>query len=108
MSKRLLSLFLLVPFLVSAEIKVSSVFGSRMVLQREQANPVWGWAAPGEKVTVTFAGQKHTATAGKDGAWRVTLQPLKANAKGQTLTISGSNKLELTDVLVGEVWVCSG
>ena len=72
MSKRLLSLFLLVPFLVSAEIKVSSIFGSRMVLQREQANPVWGWAAPGEKVAVTFAGQKHTATAGKDGAWRVT------------------------------------
>ena len=78
-----------------------------MVLQRGQANPVWGWAAPGEKI-VTFAGQKHTATAGKDGAWRVKLQPLKVNAKGQTLTIQGSNKLELIDVLVGEVWVCSG
>ena len=52
-----------------------------------------------------LAGQKHTATAGKDGAWRVKLQPLKANAKGQTLTIQGSNKLELIDVLVGEVGV---
>ena len=105
---RLMALMLLVSFAVQAEVSVPSIFGSRMVLQRGQANPVWGWAAPGEKITVTFAGQKHTATAGKDGAWRVKLQPLKANAKGQTLTIQGSNKLELTDVLVGEVWVCSG
>ena len=105
---RLMALMLLVSFTVQAEVSVPSIFGSRMVLQRGQANPVWGWAAPGEKITVTFAGQKHTATAGKDGAWRVKLQPLKANAKGQTLTIQGSNKLELIDVLVGEVWVCSG
>ena len=105
---RLMALMLLVSFTVQAEVSVPSIFGSRMVLQRGQANPVWGWAAPGEKISVTFAGQKHTATAGKDGAWRVKLQPLKANAKGQTLTIQGSNKLELIDVLVGEVWVCSG
>ena len=105
---RLMALMLLVSFTVQAEVSVPSIFGSRMVLQRDQANPVWGWAAPGEKISVTFAGQKHTATAGKDGAWRVKLQPLKANAKGQTLTIQGSNKLELIDVLVGEVWVCSG
>ena len=93
---------------VSAEVTVPSIFGSGMVLQREQVNPVWGWAAPGEKVTVSFADQKHSATAGKDGAWRVELQPLKANAKGQTMVIAGSNKLEFNDVLVGEVWVCSG
>ena len=105
---RLVALMLFVLFAVQAEVSVPSIFGSRMVLQRGQANPVWGWAAPGEKISVTFAGQKHTATAGKDGAWRVKLQPLKANAKGQTLTIQGSNKLELIDVLVGEVWVCSG
>ena len=105
---RLMALMLFVLFAVQAEVSVPSIFGSRMVLQRGQANPVWGWAAPGEKISVTFAGQKHTATAGKDGAWRVKLQPLKANAKGQTLTIQGSNKLELIDVLVGEVWVCSG
>ena len=81
---RLMALMLLVSFTVQAKVSVPSIFGSRMVLQRGQANPVWGWAAPGEKISVTFAGQKHTATAGKDGAWRVKLQPLKANAKGQT------------------------
>ena len=107
-SVRLMALMVFVSFAVKSEVSVPSIFGSRMVLQRGQANPVWGWAAPGEKISVTFAGQKHTATAGKDGAWRVKLLPLKANAKGQTLTIQGNKKLELTDVLVGEVWVCSG
>ena len=79
-----------------------------MVLQRDHTNPVWGWATPGEKVTVSIAGQSYSATAGKDGAWRVKLQPLKVNAKGQMLTIKGSNTIQFTDVLVGEVWVCSG
>ena len=105
---RIAALWLLMVIAVQAEVSVPSIFGSSMVLQRGQVNPVWGWAAPGEKISVTFGGQKHTATAGKDGAWRVKLQPLKANAKGQTLTIAGSNQLVFTDVLVGEVWVCSG
>ena len=93
---------------LQAEVKLPSIFGSHMVLQRDHANPVWGWAAPGEKITVSIAGQSHGATTDKDGAWRVKLQPLKVNAKGQTLTIKGSNTITLTDVLVGEVWVCSG
>ena len=105
---RIAALWLLMVIAVQAEVSVPSIFGSSMVLQRGQVNPVWGWAAPGEKISVTFGGQKHTATAGKDGAWRVKLQPLKANAKGQTLTIAGSNQLVFADVLVGEVWVCSG
>jgi len=93
---------------LQAEVKLPSIFGSHMVLQRDHANPVWGWAAPGEKITVSIAGQSHSVTTDKDGAWRVKLQPLKVNAKGQTLTIKGSNTITLTDVLVGEVWVCSG
>ena len=65
-------------------------------------------AAPGEKITVSIDGQLHIATTGKAGAWRVKLQPLKVNSKGQMLRIKGSNTIQFTDVLVGEVWVCSG
>jgi sialate O-acetylesterase len=79
-----------------------------MVLQRELPVPVWGLADTGEEVTVTFGGQSKTTEAGKDGRWQVKLDALKANAKGQALTISGKNKVTLKDVLVGEVWICSG
>ena len=104
----LAALFLLVGLNLQAEVKLPSIFGSHMVLQRDHANPIWGWAAPGEKVTVSIAGQSHVTSTGKDGAWRVKLRPLKVNAKGQTLTIKGSNTITLADVLVGEVWICSG
>ena len=77
---------ILVDLNLQAEVKLPSIFGSHMVLQRDHANPVWGWAAPGEKITVSIAGQSHSATTDKDGAWRVKLQPLKVNAKGQTLS----------------------
>ena len=69
----IVALFLLVSLNLQAEVKLPSVFGSHMVLQRDHANPIWGWAAPGEKVTVSIAGQSHVTTAGKDGAWRVKL-----------------------------------
>ena len=91
-----------------AEVKTSAIFGSNMVLQRDHANPVWGWADKGEKVTVSIAGQSHKTQAGKDGAWRVTLKPMKATAEPLTLTIKGKNELTYENVLVGEVWVCSG
>lgn len=92
---------------VQAEVKVPAIFGSHMVLQRDQANRVWGWADVGEKVTVSIAGQSHEATAGEGGKWQVTLKPLSAGGP-HTLVIDGKNKLELTDVLVGEVWICAG
>jgi sialate O-acetylesterase len=90
-----------------ADVKVPAIFGSHMVLQRDQANRVWGWADVGEKVTVSIAGQSHEATAGGDGKWQVTLKPLSAGGP-HSLVVEGKNKLELTDVLVGEVWVCAG
>ena len=108
MSKRLLSIVLLVPFLLSAETKLPSILGSHMVLQQGEKCPIWGWDDSDKQVTVEFAGQKHTASVGDDGRWEVHLDSMKANAKGQTLTIRGSSKIELTDVLVGEVWLCSG
>ncbi len=91
-----------------AEIKLSSIIGDNMVLQRGMAVPVWGWAEPWEKVKVTFAGQTHRATAGKDGKWQVKLDAMKANTKPQSMTIKGANTITLKNILVGEVWICSG
>ncbi len=93
---------------LQAELKLPAVFGDHMVLQQQQANSVWGWDAPGTKVTVSFAGQKYSATAAADGKWTVKLAPLPANATPQSLTVVGTTKREIQDVLVGEVWLCSG
>ncbi len=101
-----LALALLAPF-ASADVKLPTVLGSHMVLQQGMPVPVWGWADDGEKITVTFAGQTKTTTAA-GGKWQVKLDALKASAKGSTLTIQGKNQIKLTDVLVGEVWICSG
>ena len=90
-------------------LKVSTCFGDHMVLQRGKAVPIWGWASAGSKVSVKFAGQEHSATTNKEGRWIVELSPITTNAQGQTLTITqGSNTLEFKDILVGEVWICSG
>lgn len=99
---------LLVTPLLRAELQMSSVFGDHMVLQQKQSDAVWGWDTPGTTVTVSFAGQSKTAVAGQDGWWALRLDPLTASAEPATLTISGTTKREIHDVLVGEVWLCSG
>ncbi|MDC0049672.1 sialate O-acetylesterase [Verrucomicrobia bacterium] len=91
-----------------ADVKLPNVIGSGMVLQRDMAVPVWGWAEVGEEVTVSFAGQTKKTKTGDDGKWTVSLDPLKANGNGSALTITGKNKITLENVLVGEVWICSG
>jgi sialate O-acetylesterase len=78
-----------------------------MVLQREKPIPVWGWAEADEKITVTFNKQTKTTLADKDGRWMVKLAPEKAGGPF-TLTATGKNKISFNNVLVGEVWVCSG
>ena len=93
---------------VRADIKLPSVVGDHMVLQRDKPLPVWGWADPKEEVTVEFGGSKVSTTADGQGNWKVTLPAMKANGKPQTLTVSGKNKIELKDILLGEVWVGSG
>ena len=90
------------------ELKPSSLFSDHMVLQRGQSVPVWGKASPDESITVTFAGQTKTAKTDKDGKWRVILNPLKVSKESRDLVISGNEKLVISDVLVGEVWICSG
>ena len=94
--------------LARAEVKLNSVFGDSMVLQRDAKVPVWGSASPGEKITVSFAGQTVSGVAGSDGCWRVDLAPLQASAEPRSLRVSASNTLTVTNVLVGEVWLCSG
>ena len=89
-------------------VEPNSVFCDHAVLQRDKLAPVWGKAAPGEKVTVIFAGQTKTATTDAHGKWQVVLDPLKANTKPQTLTIAGKDKVEIKDVLVGDVWIMGG
>ena len=92
-----------------AEVKVAEAFSSHMVLQREKPVSVWGVADAGEKVKVSFGKQTLSTTADNDGLWRVTLKAMPANSKPQVMSISGrKNKIRLTDVLVGEVWLASG
>ena len=91
-----------------AELKLPAIFSDHMVLQQKMADPVWGWDTPGTTVTVSFAGQTKTAQAGADGRWTAKLDPLPANATPATLSVQGTTKLDFNDVLVGEVWLCSG
>jgi sialate O-acetylesterase len=90
------------------ELKLPAIIGDHMVLQQGQANPIWGWDTPGTKVTVSFAGQTYAATAAADGKWQVKLAPVPASATPQVLRIAGTGVREVQDVLVGEVWMCSG
>ena len=91
----------------TADITLAPVFGHNMVLQRDQQVPVWGWAGPEEKITVVFAGQKKSTTADSSGSWKVILNPLRASAEPQTLSIVAANR-QLTNVLVGDVWLAAG
>ncbi len=112
--KRFLSIvaiLLLAGPIQAAELKLAAVFTDHMVLQRDKPVPVWGWADPGEKVTVEFAGQTHATTADAKGKWLVKLTPLSASAESRDLTVRAAGKkaeVKLADVLVGEVWLGSG
>lgn len=95
------------PVVASAEVTLTDAFGDHMVLQRDMQVPVFGAAAAGEVVTVTFRDQEHRVTTGPEGTWRVTLRPLAAGGPDD-LRVAGTNTVTRRDVLVGEVWVGSG
>ena len=90
-----------------AEVRMPAIFGSQMVLQRDMPVPVWGWADAGEEVTVTFQGQTKSTKADAEGKWSVKLDALSVGAPAN-LIVKGKNQLAFDDVLVGDVWVCSG
>ena len=109
-SARVSALFLLALCIsaLRADVRMPGIFGDHMVLQQEAKISVWGWADPGEAVTVTLGAQSARTQADANGKWRVNLDKVASTADARTLTVTGKNTLTFTDVLVGDVWVCSG
>lgn len=93
--------------LVSADVRLPTLFSDHMVVQRDKAIKVWGWANPGEKVTVSLSGNKTQTTADAKGEWKAELPAMKAGGPHEMI-VAGQNTVKITDVLVGEVWLCSG
>ena len=78
-----------------------------MVLQRDTGVRIWGWASPGEQVSIRFLGKTRTATTTPDSEWMINLPPMKAGGP-YSMEIDGTNHIVLNNILIGEVWVCSG
>jgi sialate O-acetylesterase len=91
----------------AAEVSVPSFFSDHMVLQRDMPVAIWGWAADGEEVSVSLGDRPAVKTTAKDGAWKVRL-PASSAGGPFTLTVKGRNEIRINDVMVGEVWLCSG
>lgn len=106
--KRHLLCLLLTAVSLRAEVKLPAVFSDGMVLQQQQLVRIWGTAKAGEEIKVAFADQKHSCVAGSDGEWSVTLNPMNASATPADLVVTGGNTITVKNVLVGEVWLCSG
>jgi sialate O-acetylesterase len=103
-----LSLLTVLSGSAAAEVRLATIFSEHMVLQRERELPVWGWATPGERVQVAFGHSAAEAIADELGRWSVRLPAQPANSQPQSLTVTGPNTITLRDVLVGDVWLCSG
>lgn len=91
----------------TADVRLAGVFADHMVVQRDQSIPVWGWADEGEKVEIRLGGHSANAVANADGKWMAKIDPLTAGGPHE-LSVSASNQIVVKDVLVGEVWLCSG
>ncbi|EJL64301.1 sialate O-acetylesterase [Flavobacterium sp. CF136] len=107
MKKQILIFIVFFSFLANANVRMPLLFSDGMVLQQNKSIPVWGWADAGEKVEIQFNKQIKTVTADKNGKWMVSLNAEKAGGPFE-LSITGKNKIVIKDVLVGEVWICSG
>jgi sialate O-acetylesterase len=95
------------PQAARAEVRLPKVFSSHMVLQQEKPLVIWGWAEPNEQITVTLSTGSQQAQANERGEWNAVLPAMKAGGP-YTLTVSGSTKVQFEDVMIGEVWLCSG
>ncbi len=109
-----INLFLLTALFISlslasfADVKLPGVLTSNMVLQRERPITIWGWADKGEKVNVTFNNLKKSAKADKSGEWKVVFPAMQAGGGALQLKVQGKNTITLDNILIGDVWVCSG
>lgn len=93
----------------NAQIKLPQIIADNMILQRNAPVPVWGWAKAGYTIKVSFAGQQKSAVADASGYWKVVFNKMTANDKGQQMTItSDTSTVKLNNILIGEVWFCSG
>ncbi len=90
-----------------AQVRLPRLISDGMVLQRDAELKIWGWAAPGENVTLEFAGAQYSTTADASGKWSVVMPPMQAGGP-HTMTLTASNRLTVSDILVGDVWLCSG
>jgi sialate O-acetylesterase len=101
-------LFVFFAAVTRADVSLAPIFSDHAVLQRDKPIPIWGRADAGEPITVTFHGHTASTTAASDGRWIAYLDALPASAEPADLVVTGKNKIAMHDVLVGEVWLCSG
>jgi len=94
--------------ILRADVALAGLFQDDLVFQRDRPVPIWGRADPGENVTVSFAGQEVSTMTPADGRWIVYLDPLATRSEPAEMTVSGNNQLTVKNILVGEVWLCSG
>ena len=98
---------ILIPFFAFGKVRLPTIFSDYLVFQQKSGNPIWGWAEPGDKVTVsTTWGSKESVTAGEDGSWKV-ISYTQEPGVGHEVSIQGSNQIVLKEVAVGEVWLLS-
>jgi sialate O-acetylesterase len=90
-----------------ADVSLPSVLSDSMVLQRDIEIPVWGWAEPGESITVQIGKHRKSTFTDSDGKWSVKLKPMKAGGPYE-MVVTGNNRIVLKDILIGELWICSG
>ncbi len=95
------------PLALHGNVKLPRVVGSNMVLQRDAPLTIWGWADPGEKVVIAFAGKTLSVRADREGNWKTVFPPMKAGGPF-TMVIRAKNTIQLDNIMVGEVWICSG
>lgn len=94
---------------VGSGLCVHNLFQSNMVVQRDKPIPIWGWAAPGESITVAFGEKTQSVTAAPDRSWQVALPAMPASSAPRTITVRGkTDSIELTNILVGDVWLLGG
>lgn len=99
----------MIPFVVSAQLQIANVFSNNMILQRDKLIHIWGKAIPGKKVTINFSSQSKITKTGPDSVWNIYFSKQKANAQPQTISIiSESEKIEVKNILIGDVWFASG
>jgi sialate O-acetylesterase len=108
MKRLLASLFLFSGLPVMADVSLPAFFSDGLVLQQGKPVAIWGTAGDDEDVRIQFAGQTKVTQADLDGQWRITLDPMPASAIPADMTVSGKNSITLKNILVGEVWICSG